>query len=258
MSDAATPTSVMIGTPCYGGNVTSRYLHALLRLLPALEKRGIGHRLVTRANESLITRARNSIVAEFLGRPEFTHLLFIDADIGFTPDAVLRLLEVDKPVAATAYPMKNVDWSEIHAQAQITPDGNALRARSLKYAVNVQPGAHDLARGFLKADAAGTGFMLIRREVFEQLIAALPELRYVNDIAGYDNEFTKDRFWLFFDTMHDPESGRYLSEDYAFCHRWRNACGGEIWLDVDTELTHFGNFDYRGRFLDKVRPLERR
>ncbi len=245
---------LMIGTPCYGGNITSRYFHAMLRLLPLLEARGIGHHIVTRSNESLITRARNSIVAEFLGRPEYTHLMFIDADIGFAPEAVLRLLDIDQPLAATAYPMKNVDWNEIHAHARLTPGGDVLRARAMRYAVNVQPGEHGLDRGFLKADAAGTGFMLIRREVFTALMAALPELRYRNDIAGYENAATKDNFWLFFDTLHDPETGRYLSEDYAFCHRWRKACGGEIWLDVDTELTHFGNFDYRGRFLDKVRP----
>ena len=95
--------------------------------------------------------------------------------------------------------------------------------------------------------------MLIQRNVFEQMIQALPELRYVNDIKGYENDRTRGNFWLFFDTMIEPESRRYLSEDYAFCHRWCESCGGEIYLDIESELTHFGNFDYRGSFLRKIR-----
>ena len=254
-------TKILIGTPCYGGNLNVNYFHAMRRLLPMLEKQGIGVFVKTLAQESLISRARNTIVAEFLGRKDFTHLLFIDADIGFEPDIVFRLLGRNQPVVCGAYPMKGYNWDKVLAAAKKTDNVDTLKRASLQFAMNV----HDEDRprgsaaaalpvndGFVQVSKAATGMMLIQRQVFDRLQAKFPELKYSNDVAGYENIFTHDNFWTFFETMLHPKSRRYLSEDYAFCHRWTQGCGGEIWLDVQSRISHFGNVAFSGSFLDSA------
>ena len=103
--------------------------------------------------------------------------------------------------------------------------------------------------GFIKVPVVGTGFMMIRRHVFEVMKSKLPDAGYINDIAGYQNQYTEDNFYTFFDTMLHPKSRRYLSEDYAFCYKWVTLCGGEIYLNVEHQLTHFGNYAFAGSFL---------
>ncbi|WP_309791815.1 MULTISPECIES: hypothetical protein [Caballeronia] len=175
---------------------------------------------------------------------EHTHLFWIDADIGFTPEQVLRLLLAGRDVVAGVYPLKRIDWTgEIPAgltQAQFLE-------RALRYPVN----SHDGARlevdddGFMEVDEAPTGFMCIRRAVLETMIARMPELRYVPDappdspLHGYCHRF--------FDVMVEPETGRYLSEDYAFCRRWRDS-GGKVYVDARSTLEHHGAYTYRGDF----------
>ncbi len=246
-------TNLYIATPCYGGMVTESYLKSMCRLQLVLTRLGIGFELDTFANESLITRARNSFTARFLGRSRFSHLLFIDADIGFTPRSVLRLLAIDRDVSGGCYPMKSIDWEKIARAVRENPNLSAeeMRLRGLRYAVNilaedrgdrtVQP----IRDGFVRVDRLGTGFLLIRRCVFDRLIESYPDDRYENDIAGYDDSATRGNFWRFFDTMVHPESRRYLSEDYAFCYKWIR-CGGDIWMDLLSPLSHTGYTTFRG------------
>jgi len=243
--------AILVGTPAYGGQLTLRFFRSYLKLERALAKAGVGLDIATVGNESLIPRARNRIVAEFIGRPEFSHLLFIDADIGFDAATVLGLLEYGKPVTGVACPMKNFYWDEVHALARKAADGASLKSAAHHYAVNMLPGKFEIDRGFLEVAAVGTGFMMVQREVFGTLQARHPELKYRNDVKGYDTDATRGNFWLFFDTLHDRESGRYLSEDYAFCRRWRDA-GGSIYCDIGSRLTHFGNYAFEGSLLAKM------
>jgi len=247
-------TNILIGTPCYGGTITTRYFHAILRLEKAFEDLGIRHQIYSIGNESLITRARNAIVADFLGRPDCTHLLFVDADIGFRPETIIRMIRHDKPVVAAAYPMKNIYWDEIFEIAKVADSAETLRSRAMRYAVDLGAGQQsDVVNGFIRVNAAGTGVMLIQRTVFEQMCQAWPDLAYQNNVEGYENERTRGNFWLFFDTMIEPETGHYLSEDYAFCRRWRDTAGGEVHLDIESELSHSGSFTFRGSFINKIR-----
>ena len=248
----------MIGTPCYGGQVTVAYLRSLLALQSTLRERDVDWTLKTLAQESLITRARNAIAAEFMGRTDCTHLLFLDADIGFPAQAVLRMLDYDRPVVGCAYPMKGLDWERLREAAENGADTDRLRRRALKYALNLaDAGAptrqrRRVDRGFVEVAVTGTGMMLIRRDAFDRLRQALPHLGYANDIAGYETDAARGNFWLFFDTMKDPDSGRYLSEDFAFCKRWRDACNGTIHCLIDMEVTHFGSMAYRGSFVGSL------
>jgi hypothetical protein len=252
---------LLIGTPCYGGNLSVNYFHAMRRLLPLLEQQGIGVSFKTLAQESLISRARNTIVAEFLGRPDCTHLLFVDADIGFEPELVPRLLAHGQPLVCAAYPMKAYNWDKVFEAAKSAGSSEALKRAGLQFAANMRDedwpqeadrNTLDINDGFVRVSKAATGMMLIERQVFERMKTAFPQLQYSNDVAGYDNACTRGNFWTFFDTLVHPLSRRYLSEDYAFCYRWTQSCQGEIWLDIQSRLSHFGNAAFSGSFLESA------
>jgi len=250
---------LLLGLLAYGGQVTTLYLRSLLELSEAARREGVQIELKVLDSESLISRGRNTMVAEFLGRPELTHLLFIDADIGFSAQTVLRLIAFDQPLTAAAYPMKSLNWSTVQKAAVKGEVPTAqLATAGLQFVLNLidedRTGQNVPVRnGFVRVSKAGTGMMLIRREVFAQMIERFPELRYRNDIAGYDNAYTRDNYWAFFDTLLHPQTRRYLSEDYAFCHRWTQGCGGEVWMDVQSALAHQGQYTYRGSYLDSIR-----
>ncbi|HUR89168.1 MAG TPA: hypothetical protein VMZ74_08780 [Ramlibacter sp.] len=250
--------SILIGTPCYGGVVHANYLKSMLALVPALAARGISCELKTLSQESLISRARNTIAAQFLGG-DYTHLLFIDADIGFAPDVVMRLLDSRKPLACAAYPLKGYDWEKLFAARETATNAVMLKRAAMRFATNV----HDedwpddgkpatVVNGFIRVSKAATGMMLIERSVFDRLREKFPELRYRNDIQGYRNDHTQGNFWDFFDTLVHPQSRRYMSEDYTFCHRWVTGCGGEVWLDVQSTLSHAGQVAYEASFMDQA------
>jgi len=252
-------TKLLIGTPCYGGMMYIDYFNATLRLSSLLTQLGIEYEVLTFGNESLITRARNSIVAYFLSK-DFTHLLFIDSDIGYHPESVIRLLQSQKEVVACCYPKKGINWdkakaSVLESNGQI--DSKDILTKSLDYNFNFKKSelkqdsassspSIKVENGFIKVGEAATGFLMIKREVLLKMKTSFPELKYVNDVVGYNmNESMKDNFFLFFDCMKCPETGRYLSEDFAFCKRWCGL-GGEIYMDVISPLSHTGTFTFKG------------
>ncbi|WP_236620610.1 hypothetical protein [Basilea psittacipulmonis] len=198
--------------------------------------------------ESLITRARNNMVADFLANPQWTHLCWIDSDIGFSAQAFLRLLMSDYDIACGVYPLKHENWPTEGVPEKMTEA--EFNAHYMRYTVNhnsIQENTADIVigpDGFFEIDEAPTGFMMIKRQVFEKLIQAYPDLNYVPDSIGVEN---KGFHYRFFDVMVDPQSKRYLSEDYAFCKLWRNI-GGKIYADAHSNLTHQGSKLYQGDF----------
>ena len=247
---------VVVATPCFGGMVNQSYMLSILKLLQQAAGGEFDLDVVLLGGDSLITRSRSVLVSRFLDNPRATHLMFIDADIAFEPDQFLRLLRADKDFAAGAYPLKQIDWRALPRRAVM---GEPLAAAGLSYVGQICEG-EQLRRegGFATARYAGTGFQLIRRRVFERLIAAHPELRF-KAVHTLTNETPKsDNLYALFECAIDPETGAYLSEDYAFCRRWR-ALGGEIWLDLQSRLTHAGmsyyDGDCTGRFAERA-PAE--
>lgn len=218
--------NVFFATPCYGGQVTDQFFLSMFRMSQAFMQHGINFRITTLRNESLVTRARNILTAMFL-ESDCTHLMFIDADIEFDSEAILRALAYDKPIMAAAYPKKAL------------PVQYAINFKFIDQAtkqVRVENGAVEVLD-------ASTGFFLIKREVIEKMMQAYPELHYRND-SNIDPKFNKYCYALF-DTILDPEDNRYLSEDYTFCRRWQKL-GGEIWLDPNTKLNHVGAYTFEG------------
>lgn len=233
---------LFVATPCYGGQVTQRYFHACMSLMLWAIGRGIGIHFETLGRESLITRGRNTLVAKFLDRPTATHLLFIDADIGFEPATVQRLIEFGEPVAASMYPLKTIEWDE--AAITRARAGELISTAPLRYVGKPAnaPGSQQ-RDGFVTADYAGRGFILIARPALQLMTEAYPELHYA---AAHDStEAPSGNLFALFDCQIDPETRHYLSEDYNFCRRWR-AIGGRIWLDTQSSLIHTGTHDFIG------------
>jgi len=194
--------------------------------------------------DSLVTRGRNTLVAKFLDTETATHLLFVDADISFSVEQVVRMLQFDADVVAGMYPLKIIDWDQ-DAVARAT-SGEPLNTAPLRYVgVSCVGDEFEARDGFVAGTYAGTGFMMIRRAVFERMTAAFPETRYTA-VHTRKTPSSSPHQYALFDCMIDPDTGHYLSEDYAFCRRWRKI-GGRIWLDTRGELTHIGTHEFEGK-----------
>jgi hypothetical protein len=208
--------------PCYGGQLTERAFMSFIKFGNTCRQLGIDYTVETMTNESLITRARNTMTAKFLNTKDSTHLLFVDADIGWEPWHVLLLLNHDVDVVGGLYPMKSmpIQWVVNGVEnGDISEDGHVQ-----------------------EVSKTGTGFLLIKRHVFEKLNEHPAVVPFKNDI-GIDPEL--DQYMkTYFDT--DVREGRYYSEDWTFCENWRDL-GGKIWIDKRILLTHTGTyvFDYK-------------
>lgn len=237
--------SILIATPMYGGQCTGTYTSSMMRLTSLLMSRGIPMYYVHLMNESLITRARNTCADEFL-KTEATHLLFIDADIGFNPEDVPKMLERDVDILCGLYPKKEVNWPRIAGAVQrgIPPQDLIHHAGSVVVnLVEDQPTFVENGQ-LLEIKNGGTGFMLIKREVFEKLKDVVPS--YVNDMYRATEIVNNPQYIKeFFTTSIDPETGRLMSEDYHFCILARKH-GFKIWADPMIDLTHMGTFLFAG------------
>lgn len=243
---------VLIATPCYISAVSMNYVTSIFELTYAAAQNGVDLTLHMHS-ESLITRGRNEIVKWFLMHEEYTHLFWIDSDIAFSPQQAFRILNSGYDVAAGIYPIKNLNWPTEGPEAGLSLAD--YHDRHATYPFN--PLGHweekvlgvENSDGFIEVAEAPTGFMCIKRDVFSRMIEAYPELNYMPE--GADKQRDKDYYWLFFDCLVDPVSKRYLSEDYAFCKRWRDI-GGKVFVDLYSDLGHLGQYMYRGNLIKSL------
>jgi len=253
MSSFPAKPHILVATPCYGGNVTSLYTLSLLGLQRACAEIGIDLSFRLIAGDSLITRARNLAVQQFLDHGEATHLLFIDADIGFAPEQALALLAADKDVCGAIYPLKRIDWDRIRAQTLAGIDDVA--ACSLNYVVDLAEGENlPPAEEFFRVKYIGTGFMMVKRDVFARMAERYPETRYASVHLGLNIDAANAETNAFFDCVIDPETRTYLSEDYTFCKRWTDM-GGEIWAFSHSRLSHVGTHVFAGDLATALKSL---
>lgn len=238
---------VFIATPMYGGKNEGLYGKSILDLQAYLLAHGIENRFSFLFNESLIPRARNYLVDEFL-RSGYTHLLFLDADIEFEANDILALLILDKDVIGAPYPKKSINWNNIKEAIKRNPDIPAGELENLvgDYVFNPIPGTKEFkVTEPLEVMEIGTGYMLIKRHVFDKFKEEYPHLKYKPDHVGQANFDGSRYIHAYFDTCIDPSSQRYLSEDYMFCQYWR-AIGGSVWLCPWMKTGHVGNYVFRG------------
>lgn len=273
-------TKLFLATPMYGGNNVGLYMKACLDLQGLCLQYGIEIRFSFLFNESLITRARNYLVDEFL-RSDCTHLLFVDADIHFDPNDVLALIALNKDVIGAPYPKKSINWKNIALSLVKDPTLSANELENLvgDYVFNPVPGTKEFnVREPLEVLEIGTGFMMVKREVFEKFKNAYPKQNYKPDHAGQANFDGSRYIHAYFDTVIDNgytyddlyqlvklaaagdnikkrakefleteknATHRYLSEDYMFC-QYARKIGIQIWLCPWMKTQHIGTYAFNG------------
>lgn len=239
------PISVMIATPMYGGMCVGNYVQGLLMTIGKMREIGVNVAWCQMTNESLITRARNELTRIFLEQGH-DYLMFIDADIGFNGDAVAQLLAADRDIACGIYPKKEVNWESVKRAAKAGKDD--LQDHGGAFVFNMVGSGHAETdeQGMIEVRHGGTGFMLIKRRVFEALMPHVPTYR-VSSFKDENGEYQKPLTYEFFATSID-ESGALLSEDYHFCELWGKH-GGRIYANPFIKLDHVGTYVYNGDIL---------
>jgi hypothetical protein len=262
--------SLYILTPCYGGTCFVNYVLCLMATIEFFNKIGFPLCIEFCKNDSLVSRARNNLVAKAMSNPATTHILFIDADISWDPLDIIKLVLSDKPLVGGIYPLKRYDWNKVLKDPQnpfntnvvqsilnrknssqfasLISDETAIQSNLLKYNVNYLDTTLCIENNLAKVRHIATGFMMFKRNVIENMSMAYPQTKYVDDVgflSGKENDFA----YALFDC--GVEEGHYFSEDWMFCHRW-SKLGGSIFIEVSINLTHTGVEDYKGSYIASI------
>jgi len=248
---------LFVATPMYGGQCAGMYTRSIADLSALCAKYGISLQLYFLFNESLITRARNYCVDEFI-RSEATHLMFIDSDIGFNPQDILALLALqteDSPydVIGGPYPKKCISWEKIkQAVDKGVADENpgVLEKYVGDYVFNPKSNQREIPLGQpVEVLEIGTGFMMIKKSLFEKYRNTYPHLSYKPDHVRTEHFDGSREIHAYFDCIIDPDSKRYLSEDYMFCYNVQKM-GNKVWLCPWMKLQHVGSYIFGGSLID--------
>jgi len=260
---------VYLLTPCFASLCYVNYVHCLMNTIELFRQYNIELIIEFCRNDSLISRARNNLIARAMANPRMTHIMFIDNDISWDPNDILKLLISEKNLVGGIYPLKNYNWKDliIDNKDPSNPNPNIIKKwidkknnsqfknaitdestvqyNLLRYNVNYLNNTLSIEKNLAKVKHLATGFMMIKRNVIEKMSMAFPSTKYVDDVnflKPNENDFA----YALFDC--GVEEGHYFSEDWLFCHRW-SKMGGTIWIDVSISLTHTGIEDYRGCYI---------
>lgn len=245
MTTTATTTTkqpkIYISTPCYDAMMTIQYAISLLKLTQSFQQLNVNYVIDFVGNESLIPRARNNSLGKFM-KSDCTHLLFIDSDIEFQPDAFYNCLKFNKDVVCCSYPKKGYNWNKLlYSLQHENATSESMESRGLDFAYNALTDCYNnliLHQGFLKVRHASTGFMLINRNILEKLQDTHKELDIITDSLSNQNEEICGLFCCMI------KNKTYLSEDYSFCERV-NDIGGEVWISITDNLNHVGKHVFK-------------
>ncbi len=204
-------------TPCYGGQITEVCFSSYLQWTILALQNNLDFQIDTLSNESNVNRARNSCAAKFL-TGDATHLMFVDADIQFRAEDIVKLVAHNKDIVGGIYPQKTLPPKMV-----VNTLDNGKREGDL-----------------VEVGTMGTGFMMIKRVVFEAMIDQ--GAHKYTDAIGLSNEENNNQYDFFNCTI--DSQGRYLTEDWSFCRRWRQL-GGQIWADTTISLAHVGYYRFQ-------------
>jgi len=250
-------------TPCFGGMCYVNYIDCLIKTLSLFRHFNFNIDVIFCKNDSLVSRARNNLIAKAMVDPKTTHILFIDNDITWNPIDILKLVISEKPIIGGAYPLKSYKWDRLTTAEAIkglvdkknnsilkdmVSDAEMLQYNTVNYNVNYLSNNLQVEGNVAKIKHLATGFMMIQRHVIEKMMKAFPSTKFVDDInflEPHENEFA----YALFDC--GVEEGHYYSEDWMFCQRW-NKMGGSIYLDVSINLNHTGIEDYKGSYVATI------
>jgi hypothetical protein len=245
--------SIMVCTPVHS-EVSMHYTQALLEFQKFCMLKNIWVSFVI-LKSSLVTQGRNLCVSSFLNSEhKYSHLLFIDADINFTPESIFEMIALDREVIAIPYPMKTINWDKVDRLSKEIKYKNSTELSTLgfTYPIKVADTSNIIVQNnVIEVTHAPTGCMLIKRQVFDKMIEKYPDLE-INQPTILNGEETKNKnLYNFFDTLHDPVTKKYYGEDFGFCQKWRDI-GGKCYCYINRFITHVGEYQYSGRFRDEL------
>jgi hypothetical protein len=247
MAGEVKPKAVLfLATPMYGGLCVGGYTVGLLNSVQIFMQNHIQMYYAYMQNESLITRARNRLAYDFLNS-EATHLMFIDADISFNGEDIVKMIDADKDIICGLYPKKEINWNLVAKAVEAGVPPQELHEHTGAFVVNLVGDTKEQVGKVgepMEIANGGTGFMLIKREVFETLKDKVPT--YTNDIYFAVDQPGKETIHEFFDTSIDDETNRLLSEDYHFCKLARKH-GFKVFAAPWATLTHSGTYNFSGQ-----------
>lgn len=247
---------LMVATPIYEG-AQGGYVRAALDLALRAQAMGMAVRFEFILYQPSITRARNTLAAMFLAS-DCTHMLFVDADIDFTPDDIFSLIRAmdanpEVGILGAAYPRRMINWRNVARAVEmgLAKDNPAdLERFAGEFALHfLHPSQNFKLTELVELSRLGTAMMMIRREVLEAMRGALPELVFRPDPSERRAHGVGELEPAFFCPMIEPESQALLSDDYAFCRRVRDA-GFRIWLAPWVRTTHSGPTVFSGTLAD--------
>jgi hypothetical protein len=256
-------------TPCYGGMCYISYLQSLINTLNLFRQYNFPLQVEFCKNDSLVSRARNNLIAKAMHDPNCSHIIFIDNDITWNPVSILKLIIANKPLIGGAYPIKRYNWEKlttdnsydetiINKWVNKKNDNNSLKesmsdidmiqSSLLRYNINYINKYIEIEDNLTQVKHLATGFMLMQRTMIEKMMIAYHSTKYTDDVnflIGSENDYA----YALFDC--GVEDNHYLSEDWLFCNRWTKI-GGSIWLDVTINLTHTGTEEFHGCFISSI------
>ncbi|NVO07928.1 MAG: hypothetical protein HXX19_19290 [Rhodoferax sp.] len=240
---------ILIASPSYDGAVRKEYMQSVMALTDYFRQAGIAWELMLEP-ATLLHVMRSVMASKVLIDESFTHLLFVDTDMGFAVSAVQKLIDAKKDVIGCAYPYRTIPLHE-----SIKKDSQTLRqaiSEAVPYSIKFPPGTQtlDVKNGLCEVISIGTGLLLISRETLQTLKDA-PSVGRFRTGFPYTQWYSGSHYHGFFDHVLVDEA--YMSEDYSFCHRWVNECRGKIFAVVDHEIMHVGPVPVLGRYVDRLK-----
>ena len=248
---------IFVATPMYGGQCHGMYTKSMCDLSKLCQAYEVDMKAWFMFNESLITRARNYCADEFM-RSDFTHMMFIDSDIGFDPNDVLTLAALSEPgseyeIMCGPYPKKTIAWEKIKRAVDkgwADESPSELERFVGDYVFNPDENTEEIRLDEpVSVLEGGTGFMMIQRSAFEKFAKAYPDLSYLPDHVRTKSFDGSREIMCYFDALIDYKSKRYLSEDYMFC-QWSREIGVKTWMCPWMKLIHNGSYNFGGSLVD--------
>jgi hypothetical protein len=258
------PPKIFILTPCYGGLCHANYTSSLINTINCFNSLSIKYQIEFCCNDSLISRARNNIVAKAMSDKEMTHMMFIDSDITWAPEDILKLLMKDKNLIGGVYPLKRYDWAKLASDPgkikewisnknkqdilKQFSESDFIQHKMLEYNVNFLNSSISIENNLIQVKHIASGFMMIKRQTIELMCKAFPSTKYTDDVSYLKGDQNNYAYALFDTGVHEDH---YLSEDWMFCTRWIEM-GGKCFIDVTINLVHSGTEHYKGSFITSL------
>jgi hypothetical protein len=246
-------TKFLIATPAYGEMFYAPYVRSIIGLQKLLSRNNWDSSFATIAYADIV-ESRNFLLTHFYDNTDATHLLFIDADMGYDPKLIGDMVRIDKPIVGVVAPKRQIDLKRLAELASKGEQPQRAIARSHSFLFRPAKGTAKPrpAPGFVEVEGCGAGILLIKRDCIKTMLEKLPTLNDAS--AGKTSPLALAKNLIRLIRAFDPMTidGARLSEDFSFCHRWHRLCGGEIWANITYEITHIGLQRFSGRYADAM------